>query len=272
MTTSNNSGPRSSDTAGSVGPGPALQTPAAMFRIGELVALRSDPDTVLPIVDVFEVGAETRYRVFRHGRRELLTAGGGEVGRHESGVEDAGEKACLAREPKARRARAEGLGSALRRARASRTSGLYRPGDRWPLRRDGNRAFDPAGLDPGRIAQGSRERPICAGRQAVVARCRGGSRGRARILSPRSGSGRERRGRWRRRRARIERVEADPRPQIVRSPILGGRPATRAGANGLFQRIVSVRGSPPAGRQDPPYVLARGGDRCRRAGPGPQPL
>ena len=92
MTTSNNSGPRSSDTAGSVGPGPALQTPAAMFRIGELVALRSDPDTVLPIVDVFEVGAETRYRVFRHGRRELLTAGGGKSGGTKVGWKTRGRK------------------------------------------------------------------------------------------------------------------------------------------------------------------------------------
>ena len=69
MTTPNNSGPRSSNTVDHAGGGAAPRAPTAIFRIGELVALRSDPDTVLPIVDVDEGGAETRYRVFRDGRQ-----------------------------------------------------------------------------------------------------------------------------------------------------------------------------------------------------------
>ena len=69
MTTPNNSGPRSSDTVDPAGREAAPRAQAAMFRIGELVALRSDPDTVLPIVGVVEGGAETRYRVFRDGRQ-----------------------------------------------------------------------------------------------------------------------------------------------------------------------------------------------------------
>ena len=71
MTTPNNSGPRSSDTVDHAGGGAVPRAPAAMFRVGELVALRSDPDTVLPIVGVVEGGAETRYRVFRDGRQTL---------------------------------------------------------------------------------------------------------------------------------------------------------------------------------------------------------
>ena len=69
MTTPNNSGPRSSDTVDPAGRGAAPRAPAAIFTIGDLVALRSDPDTVLPIVGVVEGGAETRYRVFRDGRQ-----------------------------------------------------------------------------------------------------------------------------------------------------------------------------------------------------------
>ena len=68
MTTPNNSGPRSSDGAAPAGGGETPRAPAATFGIGELVALRSGPDTVLLIVGVVEGGAETRYRVFRDGR------------------------------------------------------------------------------------------------------------------------------------------------------------------------------------------------------------
>ena len=69
MTTPNNSGPPSSDSVDPIVRGASPRTPAAMFKIGELVALRSDPDTVLPIVGAVEGGAETRYRVFHDGRQ-----------------------------------------------------------------------------------------------------------------------------------------------------------------------------------------------------------
>lgn len=92
MTTPNDSGPRSSDGAAPGGGGETPRAPAATFAIGELVALRSDPDTVLPIVGVMEGAAETRYRVFRDGRRELLTAGGGKSGGTKVGGKTRGSK------------------------------------------------------------------------------------------------------------------------------------------------------------------------------------
>ncbi len=39
---------------------------ATMFRVGELVALRSDPKTVFPVMEIIPGGAECRYRVFQN--------------------------------------------------------------------------------------------------------------------------------------------------------------------------------------------------------------
>ncbi len=50
---------------GAVSSGP----PATMFQVGELVALRSDPGSVVPIVGVVPGGAETRYHVFQNNRK-----------------------------------------------------------------------------------------------------------------------------------------------------------------------------------------------------------
>lgn len=41
---------------------------ATSYRIGDLVALRSDPGTVAPVIEVVPGGAETRYRVFQDNR------------------------------------------------------------------------------------------------------------------------------------------------------------------------------------------------------------
>ena len=40
-----------------------------MFKVGDLVALRSDPDTVVPIIGVMAGTAETRYQVFQNNRQ-----------------------------------------------------------------------------------------------------------------------------------------------------------------------------------------------------------
>lgn len=40
-----------------------------MFRVGDLVSLRSDPSVVAPIIDVVSSGAETRYHVFQDNRK-----------------------------------------------------------------------------------------------------------------------------------------------------------------------------------------------------------
>ena len=42
---------------------------ATTFRVGDLVALRSNPGTVVPIIEVLSGGAETRYQVFQDNRR-----------------------------------------------------------------------------------------------------------------------------------------------------------------------------------------------------------
>jgi superfamily II DNA or RNA helicase/uncharacterized protein YuzE len=42
-----------------------------MFSPGDLVALRSDPNTVLPVVEVIPGGAECRYRVFQNNAKAL---------------------------------------------------------------------------------------------------------------------------------------------------------------------------------------------------------
>ncbi|MCE2524019.1 MAG: DEAD/DEAH box helicase family protein [Rhodobacteraceae bacterium] len=59
-------------TAPSDGPTiPAVPTHTAttMFEVGDLVALRSDPDTVVPIIGVTASTAETRYQVFQDNRQ-----------------------------------------------------------------------------------------------------------------------------------------------------------------------------------------------------------
>ena len=42
---------------------------ATLFKIGDLVALRSDPDTAIPIIGLMAGGAETRYQVFQDNRQ-----------------------------------------------------------------------------------------------------------------------------------------------------------------------------------------------------------
>ncbi len=41
------------------------------FQVGDLVGLRSDPDTVAPIIAIVDGGPETRYRVFQDGRSAI---------------------------------------------------------------------------------------------------------------------------------------------------------------------------------------------------------
>ena len=47
----------------------APQAATTMFKVGDLVALRSDPDTVVPIIGVMAGTAETRYQVFQDNRQ-----------------------------------------------------------------------------------------------------------------------------------------------------------------------------------------------------------
>jgi ATP-dependent helicase HepA len=42
-----------------------------LFKVGEVVSLRSDPSTLLPIIEVMAVGAERRYRVFQNNTRKV---------------------------------------------------------------------------------------------------------------------------------------------------------------------------------------------------------
>lgn len=41
----------------------------SLFKVGDLVALRSQPDRLLPIIEVMPGGAECRYRVFQDGKK-----------------------------------------------------------------------------------------------------------------------------------------------------------------------------------------------------------
>ena len=50
-------------------PAVAPRAATTMFRVGDLVALRSDPDTVVPIIGVMASATETRYRVFQDNRQ-----------------------------------------------------------------------------------------------------------------------------------------------------------------------------------------------------------
>ena len=42
---------------------------STMFNVGDLVALRSDPETAMPVIGVVPGGAENRYRVFQNNRQ-----------------------------------------------------------------------------------------------------------------------------------------------------------------------------------------------------------
>lgn len=44
-------------------------SPVSMFKVGDLVALRSSPNTLLPVIEVVHGGAEFRYRVFQNNAR-----------------------------------------------------------------------------------------------------------------------------------------------------------------------------------------------------------
>lgn len=48
---------------------PAVVAIASMFRVGDLVALRSDPKVLLPVMEVLPGGAECRYRVFQNNAK-----------------------------------------------------------------------------------------------------------------------------------------------------------------------------------------------------------
>jgi len=51
-------------------PKPATETvPPSLFRVGDIVALRSHPATSLPVVEVIPGGGERRYRVFQNGTK-----------------------------------------------------------------------------------------------------------------------------------------------------------------------------------------------------------
>jgi len=45
--------------------------PASLFKVGDLVALRSDPATLMPIIEVVPGGAECRYRVFQNNVKAM---------------------------------------------------------------------------------------------------------------------------------------------------------------------------------------------------------
>ena len=47
----------------------AMTTPASLFRVGNLVSLRSNPATVMPVIEVLLGGAECRYRVFQNNAK-----------------------------------------------------------------------------------------------------------------------------------------------------------------------------------------------------------
>lgn len=59
-------GPAGEEAASGVGG--ISSAPAPAFQVGDLIALRSDPDIVLPVIGVIPGGAETRYRVFQNDR------------------------------------------------------------------------------------------------------------------------------------------------------------------------------------------------------------
>ena len=46
-------------------------TPETLFRVGDLVALRSAPDVLLPVMEIVSGGVEIRYRVFQNGSKAV---------------------------------------------------------------------------------------------------------------------------------------------------------------------------------------------------------
>ncbi len=80
-----------SDTAGSE---PQKPLAPSMFKVGDLVGLRSHPSTLLPVIEVIPGGAETRYRVFQNNTKtiyyesQLQVAPTTEVVRHQLSVRE----------------------------------------------------------------------------------------------------------------------------------------------------------------------------------------
>ncbi|MCK4826644.1 DEAD/DEAH box helicase family protein, partial [bacterium] len=48
-----------------------ISAPASLFNVGDLVALRSDPNTLMPVIEVVPSGAECRYRVFHNNVKAI---------------------------------------------------------------------------------------------------------------------------------------------------------------------------------------------------------
>ena len=42
------------------------------FKVGEVVALRSDPTILLPIIEVISSGSERRYKVFQNNTKQVF--------------------------------------------------------------------------------------------------------------------------------------------------------------------------------------------------------
>jgi len=66
----------------------------SMFKVGDLVALRSDPNILLPVIDVILGGAECRYRVFQNNAKIIYY----ESQLRAAAVETSGHKALTVRE------------------------------------------------------------------------------------------------------------------------------------------------------------------------------
>ena len=60
---------QTTDTDSAVGQNAA--SPTSMFKVGNLVALRSEPKILLPVIDVIPGGAECRYRVFQNNAKTM---------------------------------------------------------------------------------------------------------------------------------------------------------------------------------------------------------
>ena len=59
-------------TQGMADIGPATPPPAtSLFRVGDLVALRSNPAQVMPVIEVIPGAGECRYRVFLNNTRAI---------------------------------------------------------------------------------------------------------------------------------------------------------------------------------------------------------
>src|SRR5262245_53447383 len=68
----NNTRGRSIDMSGQTGGqqgNPNASATVSRFKVGDLVALRSDPSVHLPILEVIAGGAECRYRVFQNNTK-----------------------------------------------------------------------------------------------------------------------------------------------------------------------------------------------------------